>query len=134
MPRIVLKDLETERTITIPDSEATLGRDPACSILPEGPKSKVVSGHHARVFYQDDAWWIEDTSRNGTVLDDERLRKGERHTIKPGQILGLGETGRLRHSLRGALRKVCSPEAADEVERWQRGARQHEIASRYPQR
>ena len=93
MPRIVLKDLETERTITIPDSEATLGRDPACSILPEGPKSKVVSGHHARVFFQDDAWWIEDTSRNGTVLDDERLRKGERHTIKPGQILGLGETG-----------------------------------------
>lgn len=93
MPRIVLKDLETERTITIPDAEASLGRDPGCSVVVDGGNSRVVSGHHARVFFQDDAWWVEDTSRNGTILDDERLRKGERYSIKAGQVVGLGETG-----------------------------------------
>ena len=93
MPRIVLKDLENERTLTVPESEATFGRDPACSVVVDGTNSKVVSGHHARVFFQDDAWWIEDTSRNGTILDDERLRKAERYSIKPGQVVGLGETG-----------------------------------------
>ena len=93
MPRIVLKDLETERTITIPDAEASFGRDPGCSVVVDSGNSRVVSGHHARVFFQDDAWWVEDTSRNGTILDDERLRKGERYSIKAGQVVGLGETG-----------------------------------------
>lgn len=93
MPRIVLKDLETDKTLTVSDAQATLGRDPASAIVVDGPKSKVVSGSHARIFFEDDAWWIEDSSRNGTVLDDERLRKGERHPIRVGQVLGLGESG-----------------------------------------
>lgn len=93
MPRIVLKDLETEKTQTVSDTEAALGRDPACGFVIEGPKSRVVSGRHARVFYQDNAWWIEDTSRNGTVLDDERLQAGQRHAIRVGQVIGLGESG-----------------------------------------
>lgn len=93
MPRIVLKDLETDKTITVQDAEASIGRDPASSIVVEGPSSKVVSGNHARLFFQDNAWWVEDTSRNGTLLDDERLRRGERHAVRVGQILGLGESG-----------------------------------------
>lgn len=93
MPRIVLKDLETDKTITVPDAEASIGRDPASSIVVEGPSSKVVSGNHVRVFFQDNAWWVEDTSRNGTLLDDERLLKGVRHAIRVGQVLGLGESG-----------------------------------------
>lgn len=93
MPRIVLKDLQSEKTHTINDAEALLGRDPAASLVVDGENAKVVSGHHARIFFQDDSWWVEDMSRNGTVLDDERLRKGERHAIRPGQVLGLGETG-----------------------------------------
>lgn len=97
MPRIVLKDLETEKAQSVPDTDATLGRDPACGFLIEGPNSKVVSGRHARIFFQDSAWWIEDTSRNGTVLDDERLQAGQRHAIRVGQVIGLGESGpRLR--------------------------------------
>lgn len=93
MPRIVLKELETEKTLSVADTEATLGRDPACGFVIEGPISKVVSGRHARVFFQDSAWWIEDTSRNGTVLDDERLQTGQRHALKVGQVIGLGESG-----------------------------------------
>jgi pSer/pThr/pTyr-binding forkhead associated (FHA) protein/S1-C subfamily serine protease len=93
MPRIVLKDLDTEKALVVSDLEATLGRDPACGFVIDGPKSKVVSGRHARVFFQDNAWWIEDTSRNGTVLDDERLQAGQRHAIRVGQVVGLGESG-----------------------------------------
>src|SRR6266850_7520063 len=97
MPRIVLQDLETEKTQSVADTQATLGRDPASGFVIEGPNSKVVSGRHARIFFQDSAWWIEDTSRNGTVLDDERLQAGQRHAIKVGQVIGLGESGpRLR--------------------------------------
>src|SRR5881397_2117364 len=97
MPRIVLKDLETEKAHSVSDLEATLGRDPACAFVIEGPSSKVVSGRHSRIFHQDNAWWIEDTSRNGTLLDDERLQAGQRHAIRVGQVVGLGESGpRLR--------------------------------------
>ena len=93
MPRIVLKELETEKAFSVSDTEATIGRDPACGFVIEGPNSKVVSGRHARIFFQDNAWWIEDTSRNGTILDDERLQVGQRHALRVGQIIGLGESG-----------------------------------------
>ena len=99
MARIVLKDLDTEKAQSVPETEALIGRDPSCAFLIEGPKSKVVSGRHARIFFQDNSWWIEDTSRNGTILDDERLQVGQRHAIRVGQVIGLGESGpRLRVS------------------------------------
>ena len=93
MPRIVLKDIETEKAHSVPATEGIIGRDPAAAFVIDGPKSKVVSGRHARVFFQDNGWWIEDTSRNGTILDDERLQVGQRHAIKVGQVIGLGESG-----------------------------------------
>src|SRR5919201_2723770 len=97
MPRIVLKDLETERTLSVPETDAQIGRDPSSGFFIEGPNAKVVSGRHARIFFQDNTWWIEDMSRNGTILDDERLQRGQRHSIRVGQLIGLGESGpRLR--------------------------------------
>ena len=92
MPRIVLKDLESEKAYAVPDSEATIGRDPACAFVADGTKAKVVSGLHARIFFKDDGWWIEDTSRNGTLLDDQRIQKGVRHALRVGQIIGLGDS------------------------------------------
>ena len=94
MPRIVLKELESDKTLSVTDIEATVGRDPASGFVIEGPNSKVVSARHARIFFQDNSWWIEDTSRNGTILDDERLQQGVRHALKVGQLIGLGESGR----------------------------------------
>jgi pSer/pThr/pTyr-binding forkhead associated (FHA) protein len=93
MPRIVLKELETDRSLAVAELEALIGRDPACGFFIEGSKSKVVSGRHARIFFQDNAWWIQDMSRNGTVLDDERLQAGQRHALRTGQVIGLGESG-----------------------------------------
>jgi pSer/pThr/pTyr-binding forkhead associated (FHA) protein len=97
MPRITLKDLETEKQVSCPYTDALIGRDPASALPIEGASSKVVSGQHARIFFQDGAWWIQDLSRNGTVVDNERLIKGERHALRVGQVIGLGDSGpRLR--------------------------------------
>lgn len=97
MARIALTELDSDRSLAVEQLEALLGRDPACGFVIEGPKSKVVSGRHARIFYQNNTWWIQDMSRNGTILDDERLQSGQRHALKPGQVIGLGESGpRLR--------------------------------------
>ena len=93
MPRIVIKEIDSGKTLSVSDVEATIGRDPSVAFVIEGPSAKVVSGRHARIFFQDGAWWIEDTSRNGTILDDERLQQGQRHAIKVGQIVGFGESG-----------------------------------------
>ncbi|HEU4993423.1 MAG TPA: FHA domain-containing protein [Gemmatimonadaceae bacterium] len=93
MPRIVLKENESEKALDVSETDATIGRDPACGFFVEGPNSRVVSARHARIFFQDDAWWIEDTSRNGTILDDERLLRGQRHALRVGQLIGLGESG-----------------------------------------
>ena len=97
MPRITLRDLETERPVSCPYTDALIGRDPSCPLLIDGPSARVVSGQHARVFFQDGNWWIQDLSRNGTVLDQERLIKGERHALRVDQVIGLGDSGpRLR--------------------------------------
>ena len=93
MPRIVLKDPDSDQALEAKESQVIIGRDPACALLIEGPNSKVVSARHARIFFLDDAWWIEDTSRNGTILDDERLQQGQRQALKVGQLIGLGESG-----------------------------------------
>ncbi|HYC51184.1 MAG TPA: FHA domain-containing protein [Gemmatimonadaceae bacterium] len=115
MPRIVLKELETDRQLAVAEAEALIGRDPACAFFIEGPKSKVVSGRHARIFFQDSAWWIQDMSRNGTVLDDERLQAGQRHALRVGQVIGLGESGpRLRvAALEGRVVSETLMEAPD---------------------
>jgi pSer/pThr/pTyr-binding forkhead associated (FHA) protein/S1-C subfamily serine protease len=117
MPRIVLKDLDAERSHEVPETEASLGRDPSCSITIEGPKSRVVSARHARIFFRDGAWWIQDTSRNGTVLDHERLQAGQRHALKEGQVIGLGESGPRLKVLVLEIRKVAETvlEVADLV-------------------
>ena len=97
MPRITLRDLETEKPVSCPYTDALIGRDPSCPLLVEGPSARVVSGQHARVFFQDGSWWIQDLSRNGTVLDNERLIRGERHALRIDQVIGLGDSGpRLR--------------------------------------
>ncbi|HEX7939368.1 MAG TPA: FHA domain-containing protein, partial [Gemmatimonadaceae bacterium] len=93
MPRIVLREVDTEKTLTVTGTEAVIGRDPTAGFVIEGPKSKVVSGRHAKIYLQDNTWWIADTSRNGTILDDERLQPGHPYSIRVGQTIGLGDSG-----------------------------------------
>jgi len=93
MPRIVLRDTDTEKTLSVNAAEAIIGRDPTVGFVIEGPKSKVVSGRHAKIYLQDNSWWIADTSRNGTILDEERLQPGTPYPLRVGQTIGLGDSG-----------------------------------------
>jgi len=48
-----------------------IGRDPASEIL---VNHETVSNQHARLWYRNKQWWIEDLlSTNGTFLNDERI-------------------------------------------------------------
>jgi pSer/pThr/pTyr-binding forkhead associated (FHA) protein len=74
IPELVLTPVEgfdgDSQRFHIP--EVVIGRDPGCSfpILNE-----TVSSRHARLFYRQNQWWIEDlNSTNGTYLNDERLK------------------------------------------------------------
>ncbi|MEL7591456.1 MAG: FHA domain-containing protein [Anaerolineaceae bacterium] len=52
-------------------SELRIGRDPASEIL---VNHETVSNQHARLWYRNKQWWIEDLlSTNGTFLNDERI-------------------------------------------------------------
>jgi len=51
--------------------EVTIGRDPACEcpVIDES-----ISGHHARLSFHHNQWWLEDlNSSNGTLLNKKKL-------------------------------------------------------------
>lgn len=51
--------------------ELWIGRDPACDVQ---LLDETVSGQHARLWYRNKQWWIEDLlSTNGTMLNDEKV-------------------------------------------------------------
>lgn len=54
---------------------------------------RYLSGHHARVLFQQGAWYLEDTSTNGTYIDDSPVAVGRRapRLLQGGETLRLGE-------------------------------------------
>jgi len=60
-----------ENRLTFNQSELHIGRDPGCELQLD---EDTVSNQHARLWYRNKQWWIEDLlSTNGTFLNDERL-------------------------------------------------------------
>jgi hypothetical protein len=60
---------DQKQIFTKPDLR--IGRDPACDIQ---LSDDTVSNQHARLWYRNKQWWIEDLlSTNGTFLNDERV-------------------------------------------------------------
>ena len=53
-----------------------------------------VSRRHARIFSQDNQYWIEDLgSLNGTVINRQhRLQRGKPHLLKDGDEIIVGKT------------------------------------------
>lgn len=51
-----------------------------------------ISRIHMVIEYQNLQWFLLDVSRNGLWLNDQKLPKHERHLLKPGDIIAIGET------------------------------------------
>jgi serine phosphatase RsbU (regulator of sigma subunit) len=68
--------------------EALLGRSEECHIV---VPDRAVSRRHARIFQQDDAWFVEDAgSRGGTRLNGQPVDGPTK--ISPGDEIGIGQT------------------------------------------
>ncbi len=73
--------------------------DAPSNVIGRAPDSKVVlqsdefaSGRHARIYFQDGAWWLEDLkSSNGTTVNDQfvvaPLKLSPKDVIKVGHTL-----------------------------------------------
>jgi pSer/pThr/pTyr-binding forkhead associated (FHA) protein len=94
MPRLTLVETGSAKSHRVDGSEVLAGRDPACGILLEGDEARTVSGRHARFFFENDTWYVEDAgSRNGTYIGTRRLEPGARHPLAVGEVVGFGLTG-----------------------------------------
>ena len=94
MPQLTLVEKGSAKTHRVEGSEVLVGRDPACGIFLEGDGAKTVSGRHARFFFEDNKWYVEDAgSRNGTYVGSRKLDPGARHALAVGDVIGLGLTG-----------------------------------------
>lgn len=65
-----------------------IGRDAGCDVR---VRSGLVSRRHARVVFEDGAWWVcDDGSTNGTYVDGERI---ERIRVGDDTVVQLGQDG-----------------------------------------
>jgi len=63
-----------------------IGRAPTNTVVLSEP---FASNEHARLYRRDGRWWLEDLgSRNGTLLNDERLRAPA--IVVTGDMVGIG--------------------------------------------
>ncbi|WP_440059910.1 FHA domain-containing protein [Thermogladius sp. 4427co] len=70
--------------------EYVIGRAPSCDVIILDP---TVSRIHARIFYSNGEWFIEDLgSTNGTIVDGLEARSGSPVKIKNGSKIVMGKT------------------------------------------
>ena len=75
-------------TVPIKESGVLLGRNPECTLVLD---DDYASGRHARVFYDDKSWFVEDLgSTNGTHVNGERITQP--HQLQAGTQLRIGTT------------------------------------------
>src|ERR1043165_1997754 len=94
MPHLTLVEKGSEKSHRVEGSEVLVGRDPACGIFLEGDEAKTVSGRHARFFFDDTKWLVEDAgSRNGTYVGPRKLEPGVRHAPVAAGVARLAGAG-----------------------------------------
>jgi sigma-B regulation protein RsbU (phosphoserine phosphatase) len=75
-----------ERIPLLPDVPGIIGRSRDSAVVLTDAS---VSRQHAKVFFRDAAWWVEDLkSKNGTKVNGRRIEGAER--LKAGDVLSLG--------------------------------------------
>lgn len=90
---------EIQGTYMLDKHSSLIGRlDPASGIFPEIDLSKYdleskVSRRHARIWRQDQQFYVEDLSSvNGTIINDTFLPPKQPHRLKDGDVLRVGQT------------------------------------------
>lgn len=78
----------TQQILKLKPGEYTIGRDPSCDIVIADP---YISRKHAKIFYRDDKWYVEDLgSRNGTFVNGEEIRGRGPVELREGMEIVVG--------------------------------------------
>lgn len=78
----------TSQLLRLKPSDYIIGRDPDCDIVVADP---YVSRKHAKIFYREGKWFIEDIgSRNGTFVDGEDIRGREAVELRENMEIVIG--------------------------------------------
>jgi len=87
LPHITLVEEESGKSQTFQQLEVLIGRDLTCDLC---LADHAVSGKHARLFYRQGQWWVEDlNSTNGTRLNE--LPVSQPMVITFGDQIWLGQ-------------------------------------------
>jgi len=89
LPSIQLtrKEADLPQTLIFTRLQVLVGRDPAAELYLE---DKTISARHARLYFEDTQWWVEDLgSTNGTLLNQERV--AEPVVLASGDRLQFGQ-------------------------------------------
>ncbi|MBU6451013.1 MAG: FHA domain-containing protein [Cyanobacteria bacterium REEB67] len=85
----VLVNLNTQARFTLNSPSASLGRAPENDVVL--PEDGYASADHARVYFDQGRWWVEDLmSSNGTFVNDKLL--GEPWPLSPNDLIKVGRT------------------------------------------
>ncbi|GIG26747.1 FHA domain-containing protein FhaB/FipA [Cellulomonas denverensis] len=75
-------------TLPLGSSAVLIGRAPSCTLVLDDDYS---SSQHARIFHQDDRWYVEDLgSTNGTFVDDRKVSGTVE--VRPGTPIRIGQS------------------------------------------
>src|ERR1700675_2200006 len=100
--RIICSYRDAERTLEVAHNDFVLGRDHENSplLLDLSPDTKI-SRVHARVWKEDNLYWIEDHhSSHGTLLNDVEIKGMGKQMIHQDDLIVVGETTLRVESLR----------------------------------
>lgn len=79
------------QVVTIDEEGGSIGRSDDNDFVVVDP-DHFASRHHAKILVEDDCVFIEDTSNNGTLINDSiELFPGQRHQLSDGDTLLIGE-------------------------------------------
>ncbi len=85
----VLVNLSTHERFVLDGPSITIGRAPGNTVLLT--EDEFASGKHARIYWQDGKWWLEDrNSSNGTRVNNEIIT--ERWKLSPKDVIKIGRT------------------------------------------
>ncbi|MBX9686562.1 MAG: FHA domain-containing protein [Candidatus Obscuribacterales bacterium] len=85
----VLVNLSTLERFLLDGPSVTVGRGPSNMLILDS--DEFVSNQHARIYWAEGGWWIEDlNSSNGTSVDDQIVSAPRK--LAPGNVIKVGRT------------------------------------------